>query len=94
MENIKCIVHYRHEAKYSNLKKLSSTNKDRIKEAKSKRERFSGALHHKEQCEQIPSEFVDESHGVHLEPCYKKYKDSIHNLLFIRKCQVESYNLY
>ena len=72
MENIKCIVHYRHQAKYPNLKKLSSTNKDRIKEAKSKRERFSGALHHKEQCEQIPSEFVDESHGVHLEPCYKK----------------------
>lgn len=72
MENIKCIVHYRHEAKYSNLKKLSSTNKDRIKEAKSKREPFSGALQHKNQREQIPSEFVDESHGVHLEPCYKK----------------------
>ena len=43
-----------------------------IKEAKSKREPFSGALQHKDQCEQIPSEFVDESHGVHLEPCYKK----------------------
>ena len=67
-----CIIHYPNQATYSKIKQLSHTNKQRIAEAKEKRQSLKGSHHHKEQCENIPLEFDESIHGVHLQPCYKK----------------------
>ena len=67
---MECIVHY-DNLNYSVLKKLSDTNIERINLAKEKRLKLGGAHHHN-QCDQIPSVLNSESHGVHLEPCYKR----------------------
>ena len=69
-----CIIHYDiKDAKYSKLKKISDINKDRISNAKILREREGGLRYHKQQCKSIPEEIDDSKHGIHLEPCYKKF---------------------
>ena len=68
-----CIVHYPNQATYSRIKQLSEVNKRRVIEAKEKRLSLGGSNSHLEQCENVPSEFEDSIHGVHLQPCYKKY---------------------
>ena len=45
-----CVVHYKNQTKYSNLKNLSELNIDRIQLAKEKRMRIGGAYSHEEQC--------------------------------------------
>lgn len=67
-----CVVHYNNHEKYSNIKSLSDVNKQRILEAKRLREEVEGENHHEDQCSSIPQIFTD-AHGIHLEPCYKKY---------------------
>ena len=74
MEKLECIIHYDiKDAKYSKLKQISDINKDRISNAKILREREGGFRYHKQQCKSIPEEIDDSKHGIHLEPCYKKF---------------------
>ena len=67
-----CVVHYKNHTKYSNVKTLSEENKIRIQSAKKLRESLGEDNNHEEQCCNIPETF-DDVHGIHLEPCYKKY---------------------
>ena len=70
---LKCIVHYdcAGKTKYSKIKPLSETKKEQIISAKVLREKIGGNNHHEEQCSNIPEVF-EETHGNHMEPCYKK----------------------
>lgn len=71
---LKCIIHYNiKDAKYSKIKTISEINKQRILEAKNLRIAKGGSNHHKEQCDSIPDEINPSEHGIHLEPCYKKF---------------------
>jgi len=73
MEKLKCIVHYSNQSCYSPIKILSQTNIQKIKEASEKRQRLGDSnLHHDQVC-QIPDLVDPEIHGIHLEPCYKRY---------------------
>lgn len=67
-----CVVHYKNQTKYSNIKPLSEDNKKRIIAAKEVRERVRGENHHEEQCSKIPKAF-NKNHGIHVDPCYKRY---------------------
>lgn len=74
MEQKMCKVHYDiTESKYSKIKTVSEVNKERISTAKSLREEIGGAHYHREQCLSIPDEIDHDKHGLHLEPCYKKF---------------------
>ena len=70
---LKCIVHYdcAGKTKYSKIKPFSETKKEQIISAKALREKIGGNNHHEEQCSNIPEVF-EETHGNHMEPCYKK----------------------
>ena len=68
----RCIIHYPNQSKYSKLKTLSDTNKEKINKAKELRLRLGGDNHHEDQCAGIPEDFDDAIHGIHYEPCYKK----------------------
>ena len=70
---LKCIIHYNcaDKTKYSKIKPLSEKNKERIISAKALREKTEGNNHHEEQCSNIPEVF-EETHGIHMGPCYKK----------------------
>ena len=68
----KCIILYKGFPKYSKLKELSETNKQRISEANKERETLGGELQHKDQCDGISEAFAD-SHCIHLEPCNKNF---------------------
>ena len=70
---MECIVHYPNQSSYSEIKTLSEVNIQRIREANSKRNEIGGNNNHLDQCQQIPEEFCLLQHGVHLEPCYKRY---------------------
>ena len=74
MDQRKCIVHYDiKDTKYSNIKEISSVNKEKIYSAKSIRESLGGKNHHADQCQLIPEEIDPVQHGIHLVPCYKKF---------------------
>ena len=72
-KNLNCIIHYENQSSYSIIKKLSETNINRIFEAKEKRSSTGGRNSHADQIKQIPNEIDLELHGVHLEPCFKRY---------------------
>ena len=69
---MECIVHYKNQTTYSKLKKLTETNIEKIRKAREKRQQI-GGLHCHPQVDLIPDEIDPERHGVHLEPCYKRY---------------------
>lgn len=71
--SLECIVHYPNQRQYSDVKELSDINKEKITKAKVKRMREGGSHLHFEQCSKIPETFVEGFHGIHLEPCYKRY---------------------
>ncbi len=74
MDERNCIVHYEiRDAKYSNLKEVSSINKEKIYAAKNLRESLGGPNQHADQCRLIPEEIDPVQHGIHLVPCYKKF---------------------
>ena len=74
MEDLRCIIHYRiKDARYSKIKSISDINKEKIYAPKRIRESKGGAHHHEEQCMTIPNEIDPNEHGIHLEPCYKKF---------------------
>ena len=51
---LKCIVHYAAQTSYSNIKKISEVNINKIREAKKKREEVGGDNLHWDQVVQIP----------------------------------------
>ena len=63
-----CIVHYKKCGPYV----VSEINKEKIDKAKKLRESAGGANHHKEQCCNASDTFIDDKHGIHLKPCYKR----------------------
>lgn len=69
-KNLICVCHYPGKSSYTEIKELSQTNIDRLKEAKQKRERIGGSNRHFQQVQQIPESFDLEKHGVHSRPCY------------------------
>ena len=74
MEFLNCIIHYNiKDAKYSKIKPVSETNEERIVSAKNLRQSKGGLNHHKEQCDSVPEDIDPSKHGIHLEPCYKKF---------------------
>ena len=69
-----CIVHYKKQTSYATLKTLGEQSIERIREAKTKRKKIGGTHGHDEQCSKItPDQINFELHGVHLEPCCKRY---------------------
>ena len=75
MKTNTCIVHYSgyDKDKYSAIKDISTQNEERIRMAKSIREGTGGRNHHQEQCNLIPDKIDKHKHGIHLDPCYKKF---------------------
>jgi hypothetical protein len=74
MDQRKCIVHYDiKDTKYSDIKEISTVNKEKIYSAKCIRESLGGKNHHADQCQLIPEEIDPVQHGIHLVPCYKKF---------------------
>ena len=72
MHDLSCIVHYNSRgAKYSKIKPVSSINKTNA--TKPLRKSLGGVHHHKEQCDLIPETINKTKHGIHLEPCCKKF---------------------
>ena len=69
---MECIVHYVDQKSYGKIKKLSKINTEKIKLAKEKRQQV-GGVHYHSQVDHIPDQIDPEKHGVHLEPCYKRY---------------------
>ena len=67
-----CVVHYAGRENYSKMKDVSLINEQQRRKAKSIREK-NGGHHHKEQCDSIPEKIDPEKHGIHLNPCYKKF---------------------
>ena len=72
---MECIVHYDYnDVKYSELKSLSDNQYERIKEAKHIRTQSTEQNQHLQQCATVPENGYNKLiHGVHLEPCYKKF---------------------
>ncbi len=72
---MECVVHYvMKDVTYSELKALSQNQYQRLNEAKQIRKQSTERNQHLEQCSLIPEgEFNVDLHGVHLEPCYKKF---------------------
>ena len=71
MNELNCILHYE-ASQYSQMKKLTEMNIERILEAKRKRIEL-GSDHHHPQVDTVPKEIDCNIYGVHLEPCYKRY---------------------
>ena len=72
MMSLICIVHYHNQQKYSDIKGLPKENKTWILEVNMLREEVKGEIHHELQCSSIVETFSD-SHGIYIDPCYKKY---------------------
>ena len=72
---MQCIVYYtNNQWKYSQLKPLSKSQYERILKAKEIRQKDNEENQHQEQCSSVPLIGFDSSvHGIHLEPCYKKF---------------------
>ena len=66
-------MHYDGKEKYSKLKDVSEQNESRIREAKAKQETFSDENRHEKQCHLVPDIIDNDIHGIHMEPCYKKF---------------------
>ena len=67
-----CIFLYKKCGPYPSVKVLFDINKEKIIKAKKFRESVGGANHHNEQYCNVPDTFIDDKHGIYLEPCYKK----------------------
>ena len=79
---LNCLFHYKlNDAKYSEIIQIYTRSINRIREAKVLREEKGGRNHHQEQCDSIPEVIDNNVHGVHLEPCYKKFTHIISEAL-------------
>ena len=81
--SLSCVVHYNLEAEYSHLIVLSR-NAHRLLEAKNLRCEKGGLHYQAEQTSLIPDNIDENIHGIHMEPCYKKY------MMIISKCKRKS----
>ena len=63
-------MYYPDQRHYSDVEELLDTNKDKITKVNVKRMQEGGSHLHYDQCSTIPDTFVEEVHGIHLEPCY------------------------
>ena len=74
---MECVVHYSESNRtFTKLKALSENQHQKLLKAKAVREKETSELNqHLSQCQTIPgSDNLDVNiHGVHLEPCYKKF---------------------
>ena len=72
---MECVAHYNlKDTEYSDLKSLSENQYQRLLEAKRIRQGSIEQNQHSEQCLSIPDNGFDvNKHGVHLNPCYKKF---------------------
>ena len=72
---MECVVHYAiKDSRYSQLKPLSDNQYGRLLAAKEIRQGSTELNAHTEQCAAIPDGGFDKTkHGVHLDPCYKKF---------------------
>ena len=79
-EELCCIIHYHNkDSKYSKIKSVSEVNKSKIVAAKKARLQLHENNVHQEQCDTVPDEIDSTKHGVHLEPCYKKFTKILSN---------------
>ena len=74
---VECVAHYSEfNRTFTKLKGLSENQHQKLLKAKAVREKETSELNqHLSQCQTIPdSDNLDVNiHGVHLEPCYKKF---------------------
>jgi hypothetical protein len=68
-----CIVHYSDKNNYSEVIEVGEVNEQKIRLAKEKREELGGENYHQEQCDSVPVCIDNNIHGIHLDPCYKKF---------------------
>lgn len=74
MDKLTCIIHYgKNKSRCSKIKAISEVNREKIYAAKLLREKLGGQNHHAPQCSTVPDLIDTEKHGIHLEPCYKKF---------------------
>ena len=74
MDKLTCIIHYeKKDSLCSKIKAISEVNREKIYAAKQLREKLGGQNHHALQCSTVPDLIDAEKHGIHLEPCYKKF---------------------
>ena len=74
MDSLECVVHCNlKDVQYSNVIPLSENAHGRLSEAKAIRQELGGENEHKHQCDSIPAVINPSRHGIHLEPCYKKF---------------------
>ena len=75
IEKMQCVVHYYFtNTDYSELKALTHNQYERSVEAKEIRLAATFENQHLEQCNSLPIDGFDTArHGVHLNPCYKKF---------------------
>ena len=66
-----CIVHYKEP--YIKLNDVNELDESRTREAKEKREKMSGENFHEKQCISVPDASNNKIHGVHIDPCYKRF---------------------
>ena len=74
MDSLKCVAHYSSkDFEYSDLIPLSDHAHSILLEAKAIRLEKDVQNEHQEQCSSIPNEVDYALHGIHMEPCYKKF---------------------
>ena len=73
MTSLVCVACYPFkDFEYSELIPLSQHARARLLEARKIRQEL-GNNEHVDQCSSIPGTFDDTLHGIHTEPCYKKF---------------------
>ena len=72
---MECVVHYAYsDISYNELKELSSSQYNRLVQAKKHRLKHSLANRHIQKSNNVPDNGLDVTrHGVQLEPCYKQF---------------------
>ena len=74
MASLECVAHCSSkDFEYGELIPLSDHAHSRLLEARAIRLEKGGQNEHQEQCSSIPNEVDDVLHGIHMEPCYKKF---------------------
>ena len=74
MASLVCIAHYpSKDFEYSELIPLSQHAHAQLLEAREIRKELGGGNEHADQCSSIPGTLDDMLHGIHMEPCYKKF---------------------
>ena len=74
MTSLVCMAHYpSKDVEYDELIPLSQHAHVWLLEARKIRQELGGSNEHADQCSSIPGTLDDTLHGIHMEPCYKKF---------------------